>query len=158
MSSGERIEALVRELGLEPHPEGGYFRETYRAGATGEPLATAIYFLVTPSSFSALHRLRADEIYHFYLGDPLDMLLLYPDGRCERPVLGADVEAGERPQLVVPAGVWQGSRVQEGGAFTLFGTTMAPGFTFAAFEMGEREALCAEYPDHPALVRRYTRA
>lgn len=152
------VEALIRELHLEPHPEGGYFRQTYLAGPSEKPLATAIYFLVTAESFSALHRLDTDEIYHFYFGDPVEMLWLHPDGRCERPVLGTDLKTGARPQLVVPPGVWQGSRVSAGGSFALFGTTMAPGFTFDGFEMGEREALLAAYPQHGELVRRYTRS
>src|SRR5207245_2095434 len=91
---------------------------------------TAIYYLLTPDTFSALHRLPTDEVYHFYLGDPVEMLQLWPDGSGRVGTLGQDVRAGQLLQVIVPRGVWQGSRLRPGGAFALLGTTMAPGFDF----------------------------
>jgi hypothetical protein len=165
-------EDLIRALGLEPLPEeGGYYRETYRAVETlsaealparyrtGKAFGTAIYFLLSsePGCFSALHRLPTDEIYHFYLGDPVEMLLLFPDGRGERVLLGPDLRAGQLVQHVVPRRVWQGSRLVAGGRFALMGTTMAPGFGFEDYEAGRREELLAAYPEQAELIRSLTR-
>ncbi len=153
------VDELKRLLRLEPLPgEGGCFAETYRAreslpaGALGpgwpgpRSLATAIYYLLTPETFSALHRLRADEIFHFYFGDAVEMLQLMPDGSGRTVRLGTDLAAGMRPQVVVPKDVWQGSRLVPGGAFALLGTTVSPGFDPADYETGSREALLAAYP------------
>jgi predicted cupin superfamily sugar epimerase len=147
---------LIEALQLRPLPlEGGYYREIYRAarrlpaGAGDRSLFTAIYYLLTPETCSALHRLPADEVFHFYLGDPVEMLLLGPPGSDPAGrlvVLGPDVIAGEAPQVVVPAGVWQGSALRPGGHFALLGTTMAPGFEFADYEAGDRDQLAAHYP------------
>jgi predicted cupin superfamily sugar epimerase len=158
---------IRRRLGLEPHPaEGGYFAETYRsseslppgAGPSGaRPLATAIYYLITPRAFSEMHRLASDEIFHFYLGDPVQMLLLAPDGTGRVVVLGTDLEAGMRPQVVVPRGVWQGSRLVPGGRAALLGTTVSPGFTPADYEPGVRGALAKSHPAFRDLVHALTR-
>jgi uncharacterized protein len=134
------VEALRALLGLVPHPiEGGFFTETYRSAdlLPGDTLparyrgpraaATAIYYLLTPETFSAMHRLGSDEIFHFYLGDPVEMLQLAPDGSHRVVVIGPDLEAGQRPQVVVPRGVWQGARLRPGGRLALLGTTVAPG-------------------------------
>ena len=138
---------VIRRLALVPLPrEGGYFRETYRSalavpgGATAarpdgaRSLSTAIYYLLTRDTFSALHRLPGDEVFHFYLGDPVEMLQLRPDGTAARVVLGSDIADGLHPQAVVPGGTWQGSRLLPGGGFALLGTTMAPGFDARDFE------------------------
>jgi uncharacterized protein len=163
---------VIAALGLRPLPvEGGYYRETYRAalrlpaGALGPHYAdaraasTAIYYLLTPDTFSALHRLPGDEVYHFYLGDPVEVLQLGPapadGGRVL--TLGTDLRAGQAPQAVVPGGVWQGSALASGGRFALLGTTMAPGFEFADYEAGDRAALLATYPAFADRVRRLTR-
>ncbi|HKY59655.1 MAG TPA: cupin domain-containing protein [Gemmatimonadota bacterium] len=163
---------LIRVLGLEPLPvEGGHFRETWRSDHTvprtalparyqGERCCgTAILYLLTsdPDSFSALHRLPTDEIYHFYLGDPVELLLLFPGGEVEVATLGPDVLGGHRVQQVVPRGVWQGSRVKEGGAWSLLGTTMAPGFEVADYEPGDRDRLVAAYPTAGDRIRSLTR-
>ena len=163
---------LIEYLHLEPLTfEGGHFRQTYVAQESiaahalparyGGPrkLGGAIYYLLTrePDSFSALHTLKTDELYHFYLGDPVEMLLLHPEGRGERIVLGQDVLEGQHVQLVVPRGVWQGSRLISGGSFALMGTTMAPGFDFADWTEGKREALIREYPQQAELIRALTR-
>ena len=148
------------------------YAETYRSGleipgsalpdvymGRSKPVGTAIFYLLTdqPDSFSALHRLPSDEIYHFYLGDPLEMTLLFPDGSVQTIVMGQDVLNNQRLQFVAPAGVWQGSRVREGGKFALVGTTMAPGFTFDDFQAGEREKLLALYPGARACILDLTR-
>ena len=161
---------LIRLLSLEPLPgEGGYYRETYRSpvripgsglpGKYGGPrhAGTAIYFLLTTDTFSALHRLRGDEIFHFYLGDPVEMLHLEPGGTGRRIIMGSAPHEGLLPQAVVPAGVWQGARLVEGGRFALMGCTVAPGFEFEDFELGERGALSREYPEFMETIRALTR-
>lgn len=162
-------DAIISALGLEPLGfEGGYYREQHRSALDLEGLpetyvgprsaATAIYYLLTPSSLSLMHRLRTDEVYHFYLGDPVQQLLLWPDGRSETVTIGPDLLAGQRVQHVVPAGVWQGSRLVPGGRFALMGTTMAPGFDLADFELGDRTALVAAYPGRAGLLQALTPA
>ncbi|MFI5568009.1 cupin domain-containing protein [Streptomyces sp. NPDC051740] len=146
---------LVAHYGLEPIPrEGGRFRQTWAGPARpdGRPEGTAVVVLLTdaPGDFSALHRLPADEIWHHYLGDPLHLLLLAPDGTARTPVLGPDVLDGQHVQLTVPAGTWMGARVA--GAWTLFGCTMAPGFTYEGYEHGDAAELTARYPDQTALI------
>ncbi|MFI1419704.1 cupin domain-containing protein [Streptomyces sp. NPDC020731] len=148
---------LVAHYGLEPVPrEGGRFRQTWAGPARpdGRPEGTAIVALLTdaPGDFSALHRLPSDEIWHFHLGDPLHLLLLDPDGTTRTPVLGPDVLGGQHVQLTVPAGTWMGARVAEGGAWTLFGCTMAPGFTYEGYEHGDAAELTARYPARAALI------
>lgn len=166
MSSADE---LIRLLNLQPHPkEGGFFRETYRAAeqvdASALPAryagprshATAIYYLLTPRTFSALHRLASDEVFHFYLGDPVRMLQLHPDGSGQIVTLGPDVTAGQQPQVVVPRGTWQGSHLAEGGRFALLGCTVAPGFEYQDYEHGERGPLLGQYPAYAELIRQLT--
>jgi predicted cupin superfamily sugar epimerase len=120
--------------------------------------STAIYYLLTSDTFSALHRLRGDEIFHFYLGDPVEMLHLKPDGTGETLTLGSAPNEGRHPQVVVPGGVWQGARIEDGGRFALLGCTVAPGFEREDFELGSRSALVREYPEFEPLIRALTRA
>ncbi|HXX02644.1 MAG TPA: cupin domain-containing protein [Candidatus Acidoferrales bacterium] len=161
---------VCKLLKLEPLvAEGGFFAETYRSahrlpkGALsncypGErSQSTAIYYLLTPETFSAMHRLRGDEVYHFYLGDPVEMLKLKPDGSAEALLLGQDIGGGMRLQQVVCGGTWQGLRLAPGGSFALMGTTMAPGFDPADFELGRREELSAAYPAYAPLIAMLTR-
>jgi hypothetical protein len=163
------VEAIVRALGLVPLPqEGGLYAETYRsarilpAGAAGpeqtgpRACCTAIYYLVTPTRFSALHRVASTEIFHFYLGDPVHMLQLHPDGGANTRVLGTDIARGQRPQVVVPRGVWQGTRLLPGGRYALLGCTVSPGFDFADYEHGERAALTRAYPAAAAEIAALT--
>lgn len=156
----------IDRLSLLPHPEGGYFRETYRSplsldgdglpGLQGSRSAsTAIYFLVTDYAPSRLHRLATDEVWHHYAGDPLELTQIHPDGRLETILLGNSPHASGLPQLVVPAGVWFGGRVL--GAFALCGCTMAPGFDFADFELGDRDGLLTTFPQHEAVILSLTR-
>lgn len=149
---------LIAHYGLEPIPrEGGLFRRTWAGPerADGRPEGSAIVALLTsaPGDFSALHRLPSDEIWHFYLGDPLEMLLLAPDGTSRVVVLGPGVLRGQEIQVTVPAGTWMGARVVEGGAWTFFGCTMAPGFTYEGYEHGDGVELAARYPAEAARVR-----
>src|SRR6185369_1787456 len=116
----------------------------------------AIYYLLTPDTFSALHRLPADELFHFYSGDPVEMLQLAPDGSGRVVLIGNDLEAGQRPQVVVPRGTWQGCRLLAGGKVALLGTTVAPGFEFSHYEGGVRMELSAGYPDFSELITALT--
>ncbi len=160
---------LIRFLHLQPHPkEGGYFRETYRSAEAVPPSAlparyvgprttsTAIYYLLTPTTYSALHRLQSDEVFHFYLGSPVRMLQLYPDGSSQTIVLGPDVLAGQHLQVVVPHGVWQGSLLEPGGTFALLGCTVAPGFEYVDYEAGNRQALVTQFSSAAELICRLT--
>lgn len=157
-------------LKLQPLPsEGGFFAEVYRStcklpssalppGYPGErSVSTAIYYLLTPENFSAMHRLRGDEVYHFYLGDPVEMLLLKQDGSAEAVLVGSDIAAGMRLQQVVAGGTWQGARLAPGGQYALMGTTMAPGFDSADFELGNRDRLSVQYPRYSPLIAMLTR-
>lgn len=165
-------ESIIDLLELEPLPiEGGLFRQTYVSSEgiikehlpdryiTDKLFGTAIYYLLTSSrdSFSELHKLPTDEIWHFYLGDPVEMLELHPNGSSRRLVLGQDLLNGQMVQHVVQAGVWQGSRVIDGGSFALLGTTMAPGFTPEDYVGGDRSVLMKTYPDRADLIRQFTR-
>jgi hypothetical protein len=168
MTSAKEIQELLK---LQPLPvEGGYFAETYRSkftlsqrsllpGYSGErALSTAIYYMLTPDTFSATHRLKGDEIYHFYLGDPVEMLILKPDGSGETLLMGQGIVSGMRLQHVVRGGSWQGSRLVPGGKFALLGTTMAPGFDPADFELGARKELGAQFPAYAELIAALTRS
>jgi predicted cupin superfamily sugar epimerase len=158
------VTEIVAQLQLTPHPEGGYFRETYRASenvaAAALPLrfggarsiSTAIYFLLEAGQCSRLHRIKADEVWHFYAGDPLDVVEIGPTGSLKTTRLGD----GLVYQHVVPAGAWFGATPAEGGRFSLVGCTVAPGFDFADFELADRAALLAEYPRHQDWIRRLT--
>ena len=162
---------IISILHLEPHPrEGGFFAETYRSAETlGEHLlpsryhgarafSTAIYYLLTPDTFSEIHRLATDEIFHFYLGDAAEMLQLGPDSTAKVLRIGTDLLCGETPQVIVRRGVWQGTRLAAGGRFALLGTTVAPGFDFADYETGRREELIKHFPLHRELITALTRA
>jgi predicted cupin superfamily sugar epimerase len=142
---------IIRALGLAPHPEGGFYRETYRSSST------AIYFLLPAGEFSAFHRLRSsDEIWHHYAGDPVELDTVDRDGVHRITILGPDLERGERPQEIVPAGTLQAAAVR-GNRFALCGCTVAPAFEFSDFELPTREALLAAFPEHEAVIRRRTR-
>jgi predicted cupin superfamily sugar epimerase len=159
----------IEKLRLEPHPEGGYFRQTYRsevviarealpAGFTGARAAsTAIYFLLEGRNFSAFHRLRSDEVWHFYAGEPLMVHVIDRAGKYSSIRLGRDLDEGEVPQAVVPAGCWFASHMADWSSFAVVGCTVAPGFDFEDFEMAKREELVARYPQHGVLIERLTR-
>lgn len=156
----------IDALGLAPHPEGGYFRETYRspvmiaatalpAGFGGSrPASTAICFLLKGSQHSALHRLRADEVWHHYQGSSLTLHQIQPDGTAIEVRLARPGTAGAAFQHVVPAGCWFGATVDDPRSYALVGCTVAPGFTPDDFELGEPGVLIAKYPQHEQLIRR----
>ena len=168
MSEPPAAEQVIEALGLAPHPEGGYYREVYRSEevvpaaalppryGSDRVVATSILFLLTHASYSALHRLASDEVYHLYLGGPLDLSVLHPTGEAETVRLGQDLLRGERVQHVVPRGAWQGSRLVGEAPFALMGCTVAPGFDFADFEMAKRSEIVRKYPHAADIIRRLT--
>lgn len=153
----------IDHLGLQPHPEGGYYRETYRATATVDiggsvrSASTAIYFLLERGQFSALHRIKSDEVWHFYAGGELSIYELHPNGPISVKSLGNQPERGSQLQQVVKAGTWFGAELADGVDYALVGCTVAPGFDFADFEMGDRDELSAEFPEHVDVISWLTR-
>ncbi|HEY1804319.1 MAG TPA: cupin domain-containing protein [Terracidiphilus sp.] len=159
--TADEIKSLLR---LEPHPvEGGSFRRTYTsAGNVKLPRGvraqgTAIYYLLEAGAFSEMHVLASDEIFHFYLGDPVEMLQLHPSGHSVVFTLGPDLAAGQHVQLVVPTGVWQGTRLVDGGKVALLGCTVTPGFDFADYRGGSYAELAAKWPAEAERIRKLTR-
>lgn len=156
------ISALIQRYGLRPLPvEGTLFAQTYRTAAEvspGHPAGTAMVGLYCeePRSESLFHRLTVDEVWHFYSGDPLRLILLYPDGSSRDVVLGPDPLRGHEVQFVVPAGVWQAGHLIPGGRYSLYGCTLAPGFVSGIFEGGLLDRLLADYPDREADLRRFS--
>lgn len=163
-------EKLIELLGLVPHQaEGGFFKETYRSieriPEEGLPpryrsqrnLGTAILYLLTPESCSLFHRLASDEIFHFYLGDPVTLVLLHPNLLSEHVTLGSDLEGGQKVQCFVPRGTWLGLFLNDGGDYALMGTTVAPGFEYDDFELGDRNTLLSEYPHEAHAIYRLTK-
>lgn len=164
-------EDVIRQLDLKPLPEeGGYYRETYREADIAVPArsvgidsptnrvaSTAIYYLLVPQSFSALHRIKSDEIFHFYSGDPVEMIQIDALGNLTTYTLGANIFKGEIPQVVVPKGAWQALRLKPGGAWALMGTTVAPGFEFEDFEVGERQSMLNQFPQHRDAIIKFSR-
>jgi hypothetical protein len=151
-------------LNLAPHPvEGGFFRRTYTSAGTVElprglrAQGTAIYYLLEAGTFSEMHVLESDEIFHFYLGDPVEMLQLYPDGGSAIVTLGPDLAAGQHMQVVVPAGVWQGTRLLGDGKVALLGCTVTPGFDFADYRNEGYAELAARWPVQAERIRALTR-
>jgi predicted cupin superfamily sugar epimerase len=160
--TADEIKAL---LNLKPHPvEGGHFRRNYTCGSEIElprgsrPMGTAIYYLLEPETFSEMHVLDSDEIFHFYLGDPVEMLQLHLDGHSETYILGPDLASGQHVQLVVPAGVWQGTRLVSNGKVALLGCTVTPGFDFADYRSGSYAELAAQWPAEAARIKALTRS
>jgi predicted cupin superfamily sugar epimerase len=162
----QRARLIKEALGLAPHPERGFYAETYRAGGLvaapsheGErPASTAIYFLVTADEpITSFHRLKSDEVFHLYEGGPLEIVRLYADGQWDVARLGLDLAAGERPQVVIPAGTWFGTELASGAPHCLVGCTVAPGFEFADFELAEEPALEARYPEAADRIQRMRR-
>jgi len=160
------IDYWKQMLGLRPHPEGGFYVESYRSEgrhvAKGgkfpaeRSFATAIYFLVPAGEFSALHRIRSDEVWHFYYGMPLEIVVL-DRGALEVKRLGLDLDSGQAPQHVVPRGAWFGASVAAESGYCLVGCTVSPGFDFRDFELARRAELALAYPEHRELIERYTR-
>jgi predicted cupin superfamily sugar epimerase len=164
MDAAEWIEALQ----LERHPEGGYYRQTYVSPdvllQTSLPnrfkgnraASTAIYFLLSGSDFSALHRIQSDEIWHFYAGTGVLLHIIHPDGHYEMIRLGPDIRSGQTFQAVAPFGSWFGACLEKPEGFALVGCTVAPGFDFSDFELADREELTRAYPQHTTLIHQLT--
>lgn len=161
------VESLVKEYGLLPHPEGGYYKENYRsdgviaAESLPQPFSgdrhfsTAIYFLLQKGNFSAFHRILSDECWHFYYGSPANVYVIYPDGKTTTIHLGNDIEAGQHFQAIVPAGCWFASETL--GDFSFTGCTVAPGFDFNDFEMATADELTTLFPQHSKLIKDFCR-
>jgi predicted cupin superfamily sugar epimerase len=160
---------VIELLGLQKHPrEGGYFRETYRSdGTTDGTIAThggvrnystCIYYLVTAQEFSEFHRLKTDEVFHFYAGDAVDLHMIESSGNLVTLGLGSDLSKGDRPQAVVPQNTWQGLCLKEGGAWALLGCTVAPGFDYLDYEHGSAESLLKEFPSLRNIILKLTRS
>ncbi|HEY9178396.1 MAG TPA: cupin domain-containing protein [Flavipsychrobacter sp.] len=156
------------KLNLESHVEGGSFREIYRsqhvlpkevlkpAHKGSRSVSTSIYFLLEYGQFSAFHRIASDEVWHFYDGSSLCVYEIRIDGQMVKHLLGKNIDSGENPQVIIQAGSWFGSRVEEEGGYTLCGCTVAPGFDFQDFELAEREQLIQQYPQHSAIIKELT--
>jgi predicted cupin superfamily sugar epimerase len=165
----ETFNTIIQILQLSPHPEGGYFRETYRSAGEISPEnldaadtgkrnhSTCIYFLLTSGAFSAFHRIIQDEIWHFYDGSPLHTHLISRQGNYSKVVIGRDLAKGEVPQFVIPGGTWFASEVISPGSYSLIGCTVSPGFDFRDFELAKREELIRSFPQHNEVIRRMTR-
>lgn len=162
------IQSLIERLDLKPHPEGGYYSETYRSAneIPGESLdsaysgnrnhSTCIYFLLVSGKFSAFHKINQDEIWHFYDGSPVELHTIDTEGNHQKHMIGRDFKKGETPQLVVSGGSWFASKVVDGDSYSLVGCTVAPGFDFDDFQLAEREILIQQYPQHQDLIEAFT--
>lgn len=160
-------EYWIQKLGLSEHPEGGYFKEVYRSQeliskrclpqryTSYRPFSTSIYFLLTHERHSAFHRIKSDEIWHFYSGSPLSVYILHPTGKLFVKALGPDASDGQSFQFAIPRGCWFAAEVAERNGYTLCGCTVAPGFDFEDFELAEKEKLLQWYPNHRNLINRF---
>ena len=163
-----RVEEIIKELDLRPHPEGGYFKETYRSeGAikqnslgpnfkSARNYSTCIYFLLTSETFSAFHRIKQDEIWHFYEGSAIRLHTISEVGEHREYHIGNNFSNGQTPQLVVPADHWFAARVTDEHSYALVGCTVSPGFDFDDFELPMRKGLIAKFPQHKTLIREFT--
>ncbi len=161
---------IIEHLQLEPHPEGGFFKEVYRSEGTIEAsclpsnfegsrhYSTAIYFLITSEDFSSFHKVNQDEGWHFYDGSPITLHIISPKGVYTQVSIGRDFSKGQVPQYIVPAHHWFAATVQEQNSFTLVGCTVAPGFDFADFELAKRDSLTALFPEHGTIIAQLTRS
>jgi predicted cupin superfamily sugar epimerase len=159
----DRVKELVQSLDMKPHPEGGYYAETYRSAlmmdtpAGDRPVATSIYFLLQAGNFSAFHRIASDEGWHHYEGDTVSIHTLSPLGDYQYIELGKEAKAGQRPQAMVPGGYWFASECKGSLGYALVGCTVSPGFDFRDFELADRQNLINQYPNWAGLIERLTR-
>jgi len=163
------LEDIIRTLQLKPHPEGGYFRETYRS--TGEIIpeslsaefsgkrnySTCIYYLLTSETFSAFHRIVQDETWHFYEGSALYLHMISPQGSYTKVIIGRELNNGQVPQFTVPGGTWFAAHVINPDDYSLMGCTVSPGFDFADLELGNLEEMLKRFPQHTGIIKRFTR-
>jgi uncharacterized protein len=159
----------ISRLRLTRHPEGGYFRRIYEATEKIDKahlpdryngprvFSTAIYYLLPGHEFSAFHRLKSDELWHYYQGSPLTLYVLHSSGLLEKNKLGPNFDKGETFQISIDAGDWFAAAVEDHEAYTLAGCTVAPGFDFDDFELGRRVELVHQFPDHAGIINRFTR-
>ena len=162
-------EKIIAGINLQPHPEGGYFKEVYRSSdiieadalpeafKTERNYSTSIYFLLTSDNFSAFHKINQEEVWHFYDGSPLLLYTIYPSGEISEIKIGRDLENGEVPQYVVPRNYWFAAQVIQQNGFSFVGCTVAPGFDFNDFTLANRESLTKEFPQHKKLINQFTR-
>ena len=157
------VSEIIDELGLVAHPEGGYYKRMYESVVEVEiegrkrPCCTGIYYLLTGDSFSSFHRLKMEEVWHFYGGDPLLLSVIDEEGQLIQPVLGMELIKGQRPQIVIPTNCWFGGQVLNPDGYTLVGCTVTPGFDFTDFELGSSTDLIKKYPGHHQLIEKLTR-
>lgn len=163
------LKALIETLELQPHPEGGYYKETYRSKDTitkdalpdifngDRNHSTGIYYLLESKDFSAFHRINQDEMWHFYKGSTLILTTISDKGELSTIKIGNDIANGETPQAVVPKGYWFAAKVEKPESYALLGCTVAPGFDFQDFELAERNKLIAEFPQHKNIITTLTR-
>jgi len=162
------ISKIIERLDLQPHPEGGFFKETYRSKGvintdsldleykSSRNYSTCIYFLLTSDNFSAFHKIKQDEIWHFYDGATIELHTISPEGNHEKHLIGKNFENGETPQLVVPGGYWFAAKVLGENSYSLVGCTVAPGFSFEDFDLAKREALISNFPQHKSVITKFT--
>jgi hypothetical protein len=163
------IKTIIEKLLLLPHPEGGYYRETYRSKGSinreclgrdfqgDRNFSTCIYYLLTSDSYSAFHRIKQDEGWHFYEGSPVELHLISPDGIYTKVTLGRDFNSDETPQFVIPGGTWFAAAVSAADSYSLVGCTVAPGFDFADFELASCEDLLRHFPQHKRIIEKFCR-
>ncbi len=162
-----RSEQIIKDLGLESHPEGGFYKETYRSersfsgfkliGFDGDrSYCTGIYFMLTQGTFSAFHKIKSDEMWHHYDGAPIELHMISPEGEYSLVIIGKDFANGEHPQYVVPAGYWFGSRVKGDAEFSLLGCTVSPGFDFQDFVLPSRIEFSQLFPQHTKIIAELT--
>ena len=165
----KKLEQIIKHLNLKPHPEGGFFKETYRSDGfivtnnldssyvDSRNYSTCIYFLLTSDTFSAFHRIKQDEIWHFYDGSPIVLHSISEDGKYEERLIGQDFDSGQVPQLVVNGGDWFAAKILDKNSYALVGCTVAPGFDFKDFELAPRQELIKKFPQYKELIMEFTR-
>jgi uncharacterized protein len=159
----------INKLQLLKHPEGGYYREVYRSNdfvhkknlpdrySSFRSFSTSIYFLLESSEFSSFHRLKSDEIWHFYEGSAISIMIIFPDGGFRKTVLGINPEENQVYQAVIPQGCWFAAHVKDSDSFSLVGCTVSPGFDFEDFEIGRKNILISLYPKYTRIIKQYCR-
>jgi len=163
------LEDIIQKLQLKPHPEGGFFKETYRSNETipedslpslfegTRNYSTCIYYLLRSGDFSAFHKINQDEIWHFYLGSPIKLYVISESGTLSEVIIGSDLSSGQVPQFVVPKHFWFAAKVVEPNNFALVGCTVSPGFDFKDFTLASRENLVELFPQHSNIIEEFTR-
>ena len=164
-----QIQKLIQQFDLQPHPEGGWYKQTYKSSETiaasalpgrfegDRVFSTAIYFLLEKGNFSAFHRIKSDECWHFYAGDPLEIFVIRQNGSLETIIMGNDIDKVQQFQYIVPASCWFASRPASGSEYCFVGCTVSPGFDFADFELADAGKLSREFPKHKEIIHELCR-